>query len=385
MDKMKLTKSEKMNLVLEGIITAGIILLMYLAAYQIVIWIVSSNPAVFEQFWIFDQMIVSIQNRQVWDLTPLFLVFLVVIAVVAIYWRLKRRHRQYELLHIIDELHYIAEGNYEHRISGDYQGDLQNVVDSIHMLVDSTVEAMEEERRIEQTKDDLITNVSHDIRTPLTSIIGYLGLIEQDRFQETDEALEYVHRAYGKSKQMKALVDDLFEYTKVRQTSTPLNIIQFDMLQLLEQLVIDFEIEANNKDMEITVDSEYSQMHMEGDTEKIVRLFNNLISNALKYGEEGREVRIEVGKEENNVIIRVKNVGDSLSDEALEQIFERFYRAEKSRSQEVSGTGLGLAISKSIVELHHGTISARAEDGWTIFETSIPLEHNESDETKKNN
>jgi len=382
---MKLTKSEKMNLVLEGIITAGIILLMYLAAYQIVIWIVSSNPAVFEQFWIFDQMIVSIQNRQVWDLTPLFLVFLVVIAVVAIYWRLKRRHRQYELLHIIDELHYIAEGNYEHRISGDYQGDLQNVVDSIHMLVDSTVEAMEEERRIEQTKDDLITNVSHDIRTPLTSIIGYLGLIEQDRFQETDEALEYVHRAYGKSKQMKALVDDLFEYTKVRQTSTPLNIIQFDMLQLLEQLVIDFEIEANNKDMEITVDSEYSQMHMEGDTEKIVRLFNNLISNALKYGEEGREVRIEVGKEENNVIIRVKNVGDSLSDEALEQIFERFYRAEKSRSQEVSGTGLGLAISKSIVELHHGTISARAEDGWTIFETSIPLEHNESDETKKNN
>lgn len=380
---MKLSKSEKINLVLEGVITAGIILLLYLAAYQILIWIISSNPAVFEEIWFFDQMVISIQNRQIWNLTPLFLLFLSIIAVVAIYWRLKRRHRQYELNHIIDELHYIADGNYDYRISGDYQGELQKVVDSIHMLVDSTVEAMEEERRIEQSKDELITNVSHDIRTPLTSIIGYLGLIEQDRFESTDEALDYVHRAFNKSEQMKVLVDDLFEYTKVRQTSTPLNIIQFDMMQLLGQLTIDFEIEANKKNMEIIVDSDYSQLFMEGDTEKIVRLFNNLISNALKYGEGGKLVRIDVDRDEDNAIVSVKNMGDTLSDEALEQIFERFYRVEKSRSQEISGTGLGLAISKSVVELHHGKISAKSEDGWTIFEVVLPLKAVENEESKK--
>lgn len=121
------------------------------------------------------------------------------------------------------------------------------MVTSINGLVDSTVAAIEDERKIEKSKDELITNVSHDIRTPLTSIIGYLGLIEDGQYHSEEDLLKYTHTAYIKAKQMKSLVDDLFEYTKVRQPAVPVNFSAFDMIQLIEQLAADFELEASKK------------------------------------------------------------------------------------------------------------------------------------------
>ena len=301
-------------------------------------------------------------------------VFLLIIMGILVYWRLKRRLRQYELSHIIDELHYIAQGNFEHRIRGQYRDEVKRVVESIHMLVDSALQAMEEERLIEQSKDELITNVSHDIRTPLTSIIGYLGLIEHQRYHSEAELTQYASVAFEKAQQMKVLVDNLFEYTKVRQTTTPLNLTQFDMVQLLEQLVIDFELEAEKQAMQLTVSTQAPHVHMQGDTEKIVRAVSNLLSNALKYGSDGDQVKVNVKCHEptDEVIIQIKNNGTPLEATHLEDIFERFYRAEESRSQAIEGSGLGLAITKSIIDLHHGNISARVEAGWTIFQITLP-------------
>ncbi|API88180.1 two-component sensor histidine kinase [Marinilactibacillus sp. 15R] len=371
---MKLTLRERFRLLIEGFVTAGIILLCYFATYEIMGWFVEAFPSVFGNLWFIEEVFLQDRQQDLWGITPFVLFLLVIVAVGAIYWRLKRRYRQYELRHIIDELHFIAQGNYTHKIRGKYSGDIGKVVDSIHVLVDSTVEAMEEERRIEQSKDELITNVSHDIRTPLTSIIGYLGLIEEGRFRSTDELQKYVHTAYQKAKQMKVLVDDLFEYTKVRQTTTPLQCVSFDMIQLIEQLAIDFELEAQSKEVEIIVHSPFERLMMIADTEKLVRVFNNLISNALKYGKGGNIIKIEVDKVDSQANISVKNDGEALPKEAVEQIFERFYRAEISRSQETAGTGLGLAIAQSIIELHGGTITAKSDDDWTSFDIQLPLE-----------
>ncbi|WP_368645596.1 sensor histidine kinase [Alkalibacterium putridalgicola] len=370
---MQLTRKERWRLAFEAVVTAGIIFLCYFAVYEIFRWFVVTFQDVFDEFWFFGNVVEDIGNQELWGLTPLVFLFLTLIAAVAIYWRLKRRYRQYELKHIIKELHYIAQGNYDHRIRGSYSGDIGKVVESIHVLVDSTVEAMEEERRIEQSKDELITNVSHDIRTPLTSIIGYLGLIEENRYGSEEQAKKYVHTAYEKAKQMKVLVDDLFEYTTVRQTAVPLEFVTFDMIQLLEQVAIDFELEAQKKGREIQISSSQKQIMMRADTEKVVRVFHNLLSNALKYGKGGTLVQIKVRKEGSNVIVSVKNNGETLPKEAIEQLFERFYRAETSRSQETAGTGLGLAIAQSIVELHHGTITARVEEGWTVFDVVLPM------------
>lgn len=370
---LNLSTYERWVLVGEGFITAGIIILLYFAAYQIFQLLVSTFPTFFEDFWVFGDLFIEMKDQSLFEVNPFVYIFLILLAITAIYWRLHRRYRNYEMRHIISELHYIAQGNFEHRIPPSTDRNLQEFIGSIHVLVDSTVEAMEEERRIEQSKDELVTNVSHDIRTPLTSIIGYLGLIEQGRYETNEEAHNYVHTAYKKARQMKVLVDDLFEYTTFRQTNTPLDIISFDMIQLLEQLVIDFQIEATDREMNISIHSSVDRLMMEGDSEKLVRVFSNLISNALKYGKDGSEIAIEIEPVGNSrVQITIKNDGQPIPDEALEQLFERFYRAESSRSQESASTGLGLAISKSIVELHGGTIHAKTKEKWTSFIIELP-------------
>ena len=366
-------KSEKWILVGEGFITAGIIILLYYSAYQIFQLLVNAFPDFFADFWILGDLIMQMKDQSLLEVNPFVYIFLLLSAIIAIVWRLVRRYRSFEMKHVVSELNYIAEGNFEHRIPSSTDSDLQEFIDSIHILVDSTVEAMEEERRIEQTKDELITNVSHDIRTPLTSIIGYLGLVTEKRYQSFDEANNYVETAYQKAQQMRVLVDDLFEYTSVHQADASLNIIQFNMVQLLEQLAIDFMIEAEAKGMEIQIRSSKDKLMMYGDSEKLVRVFSNLISNALKYAVDGSQIIIDVKETEENMLeIIVRNDGEKIPDEALGQIFERFYRAESSRSQEVASTGLGLAIVKSIVELHLGQISVETTNEWTLFTILLP-------------
>src|SRR5699024_6012947 len=138
--------------------------------------------------------------------------------------------------------------------------------------------------------------------------IGYLGLVEQERYRSTEEARTYVHTAYKKARQMKVLVDDLFEYTTVRQTDTPLNLITFDMVQLLEQLAIDFQIEAEEKRMHIASHSLKEQLLMERESEKLIRVFNNITANHLKYVKSGNKIVIAIEKiNEDYVQINIKN------------------------------------------------------------------------------
>lgn len=385
-EQLKLKNSEKWILVGEGFVTAGIILLLYYSAYQIFQILVNAFPRFFSEFWILGDLIIQMKDQSLLEVNPFVYIFLLFLAILAIIWRLIRRYRSFEMKHVIQELNFIAEGNFGHRISSSTDADLQEFIDSIHILVDSTVSAMEEERRIEQTKDELITNVSHDIRTPLTSIIGYLELATEKRYQSFEEGESYVETAYQKAQQMRLLVDDLFEYTSVHQADAPLNIIRFDMIQLLEQLRIDFLIEAENKGMEISIISEEDRLVMQGDSEKLVRVFSNLISNALKYGQGGENIIIKINEEiPNKVKIIIKNDGEKIPDEALGQIFERFYRAESSRTQELASTGLGLAIVKSIVELHYGEISVETTKDWTLFTLELPKDLKEFEIENKRN
>ena len=283
--RINLTSKEISELLAEGIITVILLLLLNVAILVVLTSIISSSPSLTNAIWDSKNIFAQRLNSDLfWNgrnfLIPLF--FLLDIGVL--YWRLIRRYRQMQLRHIISELHYIANGNYDHRIPFELTGDLSRVVTSINGLVDSTVAAIEDERKIEKSKDELITNVSHDIRTPLTSIIGYLGLIEDGQYQTKEDLLKYTHTAYIKAKQMKLLVDDLFEYTKVRQPAVPVNFSAFDLIQLIEQLAADFELEASKKHIQILVSSQVPSLTMDGDTEKLVRVFNNLLTNALKYG-----------------------------------------------------------------------------------------------------
>jgi signal transduction histidine kinase len=281
--RVTLTSKEISELFAESIITIILLIIVNIAILLILSSIINNTPALNEAIFESRNSFVENLDTEIFlsgknILVPVFLV----LDIAFLYWRLIRRYRQMQLRHIISELHYIAEGNYDHRIPFELRGDLNRVVSSINGLVDSTVAAIEEERKIEKSKDELITNVSHDIRTPLTSIIGYLGLIEDRQYHSEEDLLKYTHTAYVKAKQMKSLVDDLFEYTKVRQPSVPVNLIKFDMVQLVEQLAADFELEASKKGIEVQTVARPAQILRAGDTEKFVRVVNNLVTNALK-------------------------------------------------------------------------------------------------------
>ncbi|MBU7559549.1 sensor histidine kinase [Levilactobacillus brevis] len=376
---MKLTTREKSALFMEGVVTVILLLMINLALLVMISQAIESNPGLRDGIFIIKRSVVFGPNHfQLWSWENVFISFLGLADILVVWWRLIRRYRQMQLHHIIDELHYIASGHFDHRVPFRVTGDVQRVVDSVNALVDSVIYSMDEERAIEKSKDELITNVSHDIRTPLTSIIGYLGLIEDKQYHSQADLLKYTHTAFLKSKQMKSLVEDLFEYTKVRQTDTPLSLTNIDLAAMLEQLAASFELEAQKKGMTIGASSTPSVLMMEADPEKLVRIFNNLVANALKYGDGGKQINL-IAKQinDNELEVRVTNDGPKIPKESLSMIFERFYRVEESRSKETGGTGLGLAIAQSIVALHGGYIYVESDDDLTSFVIHLPVKHDQ--------
>ena len=378
--KFSLTAREKSELFGEGIVTVILLLLLNMSIFMIVNQEISNNPGLQNGiFQIKMSLFLGPTDLQIWSWGGLFTLMMIIADCGIVYWRLMRRYRQMQLRHVIAELHYIASGHFDHRIPFKLSGQMQRVVESVNSLVDSTINAMEEERRIERSKDELVTNVSHDIRTPLTSIIGYLGLIENKQYNNDEELLQYTHTAFLKANQMKSLVDDLFEYAKVRQAGVTLNIVPLDIGAMLEQVAASYELEANKKGMAIHVDVPAEPLVIEADGEKLVRVFNNLVSNALKYGAGGKNIYLKAMLvSEKELKVTIANDGEQIPQKSLEQVFDRFYRAESSRSRETGGSGLGLAIAQGIVERHHGYIYVTSDAELTEFIMHFPVKHADS-------
>lgn len=239
----------------------------------------------------------------------------------------------------------------------------------IHQLRNITVE----ERQAQQTKTDLITNVSHDLRTPLTSIMGYLGLIEEGKYKDEVQMMYYVNIAYEKSQNLNVLINDLFELTKMQNNTMRLNKIEINLVELLSQIVSQFEIYFRQEFMVSRVNFNEEKLIVKADPNKLVRVFENLMTNAMKYGKDGLYVDIVTEKKEDMAIVKVINYGEPIPVLDLPNIFDRFYRVEKSRNRNAGGSGLGLAITKNIVNLHGGEITVSSNKHQTVFEVQLPI------------
>lgn len=368
---MRLTRSERSELVVEAIITMSLIFFLYLSALLIYRQAIDYKLNFFGLDTTLRHML-GLTRQQIIVSVYIFSLASCVVAILITNWRVKRRINQMKLAHILDYLKYIAQGHYEIRIPQTDLGEMDEVVSSINHLVDSTVRAIEEERKIEKSKDELITNIGHDIRTPLTSVIGYLGLIENQQYHSQEELARYAHVAYRKAQQMQSLVQDLFTYTATRQTTTEISPVQVQVLRFMEQLVADFELSAREKTIELRLDIRPKNLVASFDVDKMARVFHNLLSNALKYGIGAHYIELLAYQEEDYIYFKVKNDGQPLDQSELEDIFQRSYRADQSRSANQPGTGLGLAIVRNIVELHHGRVYAEVEGKKTIFTIEIP-------------
>jgi len=253
----------------------------------------------------------------------------------------------------------ISTGNLKYTAPVKGNDELTHLARSINVMARDIDQKIEEERNLEKTKQELITNVSHDLRTPLTSILGYLGLAKSSKIS-TQQKDEYIEIAYSKSERLKQLINELFEYTKLQSPDNKPNFSAVNLVDLLDQLIEEMIPIAEEKGLTITKSITVKDIVLYADVPQIVRLFENLISNAIKYSHTNDPIFLTVtGIDANNfVTISLENTIDDISDEETTKMFERFYRLEKSRSSETGGSGLGLAISESIVHIHGGQIYA---------------------------
>ncbi|WP_433708313.1 sensor histidine kinase [Paenibacillus illinoisensis] len=274
---------------------------------------------------------------------------------------------------ITDGIQEVAKGELSHRIEVKTSDEFGVVAASINQMAEQLQQSLQEERSAVAAKNDLITGISHDLRTPLTSILGFLEYIEKDRYQDEIEMRYYVSIAYEKSLTLRKLIDDLFEYTRVSGGSLPLSLTPLNLNPFLMQLAEEFAPMLEEAGMTYKITGGQESLWIMAAPGELVRAYENLFSNAIRYGAQGKVVEIALSLDEGEAVVRISNYGESIPAQDLPHLFERFYRVDKSRSRDTGGTGLGLAIAKSMIELHHGRIAAFSENGRTDFVTRFPL------------
>ena len=238
---------------------------------------------------------------------------------------------------------------------------------NLNKMVGDIRNLMDKEREAERTKNELITNVAHDLRTPLTSIIGYLELLSGKVEIPAEMQKKYIDIAYAKSKRLEKLIEDLFGFTKMNYGKMAMHVSKVDIVKLLSQLLEEFYPSFKDKNLSYELQSNVPGKVITADGNLLARLFDNLINNAIKYGADGKRVLVQIHAEEEVVTVSVTNYGYVIPADELPLLFNKFYRVEQSRSTNTGGTGLGLAIAKNIVDMHGGTIQVTSDLNGTVF------------------
>ena len=238
---------------------------------------------------------------------------------------------------------------------------------NLNKMVEDIRQLMDKERESERTKNELITNIAHDLRTPLTSIIGYLELLSGPANMTEEMEKKYIDITYTKAKRLEKLIEDLFGFTKLNYGKVSMKIGKVDIVKLLSQLLEEFYPNFMDKDLAYELQSNVPAKIINADGNLLARLFDNLINNAIKYGAEGKRIVVKIHATETMVTVSVTNYGYVIPKEELPLLFEKFYRVEQSRSSNTGGTGLGLAIARNIVDMHGGTIGVVSDLNGTVF------------------
>jgi len=274
---------------------------------------------------------------------------------------------------IASGLQIIASGNLNYRIKEKGNDEIRNIAYNINNMAKEIGDKIQAERVAEKAKTDLITNVSHDIRTPLTSVMGYLGLVIDNRYENDEEMNEYLNIAFNKAERLKLLIDDLFEYTKLNNTGITISKTQVNLSEFLSQLLEEFFPTLSNNNLSVYKKFENEKLIVSMDTLKMLRVFENILTNAIKYSYKPGEIIVALYEDNGYAMIVFRNKGDNITKEKADKLFERFYRTDESRNSNTGGSGLGLAISKNIVELHGGNIWAQSIGNSINFYIKLKL------------
>ncbi|MDF2892403.1 MAG: histidine kinase [Clostridia bacterium] len=223
----------------------------------------------------------------------------------------------------------------------------------------------------EQRKNDLVVYLAHDIKTPLTSVIGYLSLLDEAPDMPPEQKAKYVGVTLEKAYRLEQLINEFFEITRFNLQTIVLNKEKINLLFMLQQMADEFYpmLTPHGKQMSINV---HGDLTLWGDADKLARVFNNILKNAIAYSYENSVIDISAKQQDKDIVIIFTNQGNPIPQAKLDTIFEKFYRLDSARSTNTGGAGLGLAIAQEIVMAHDGTISVESNKENTTFTVKLP-------------
>ncbi|MFK7693142.1 sensor histidine kinase [Paenibacillus sp. HJGM_3] len=267
----------------------------------------------------------------------------------------------------------IRQGNlnlrYRLRVS---QKSVQDLGGELNRLIDHVQAGRERTRFLEDERKRMIANISHDLRTPLTSLLGYIEALQQDATLTAEEKDNFIKIAAGKGNTLLERLQEFFELARLEAEDTPPELHKINLNDVVQEVLVGFYPDFQKISVAPTVQLPASPPYVRGDRIFLRRVFENLLSNALRYGREGGEIGIEVREDPDSVRVEIWDRGQGISSQDLPHVFDRFYTGEASRNAALRGTGLGLTIAKSLVEKQGGRIAVSSKPGEkTVFSVSL--------------
>lgn len=248
---------------------------------------------------------------------------------------------------------------------------MKSVQDEMNMVRQASLHNEQLAKEAEQRKNDLIVYLAHDLKTPLTSVMGYLTLLTDEKEISKELREKYLSISLNKAQQLEDLINEFFEITRFNLSNIPLQFSTVNLERFLQQLTFEFQPMIMEKDLQCKLFVP-KDIAIKCDANKMQRVFDNILRNAIFYSFDGGTIEISVEQQEKLTKIRFANQGSNIPKEKLDRIFEQFYRLDSARSTNNSGAGLGLAIAKEIVELHGGTIRAVCDQELIEIFVEIP-------------
>ncbi|OOM75566.1 HAMP domain-containing sensor histidine kinase [Clostridium sp. BL-8] len=267
----------------------------------------------------------------------------------------------------------ISQGNYDVRLDIDKKNEFLELANGFNMMAETIQDERREKEKLEKSKDSLILDISHDLKNPLASILGYSEILINNNDLKEDERLEYLNIINGNSHRANKLINDLFEFSLYNNTDYKISTVKTDISEFIRQTIANYIPEFEHKKFEYDFDITEDAYYVMVDKEKLSRAINNVLDNKIKYNRIGGKLSIRTEIRDTNFYIILSDDGEMIPKQYREKIFNPFVRIDKSRNSKTGGTGLGLSITKKILNKHNGDIKIVDSEIGTTFEIELPL------------